>query len=265
METFSGEIPGPEAPQYIVKALDFLSCEQDLIRDEICLIDFDQSFLARSPPEKILGIPVEFLAPEVAVGHPASPASDIWALGCSIMRLRSGDGLFTAFDVQSPVDLTRAIVDILGDLPPSWGTPLFDRHGKPTKDETKGVPACEGFGPRSMSKWVSDIWDKPETSEEEDNANEEENAEEEDWDRTYPYPPCYAHKFWKPAAIKVQGIYLDGYNDTTERVVETLPKIAKAEVDLLYDLISKILVYEPTERPTATELLQHPWFHIDER
>lgn len=98
--TFSGDIPGPEAPRYIVNAVDFLSCQQDILLDEICLIDFDQAFLVEAPPTKMLGIPAEFLAPEVAAGGKASPASDVWALGCSILRMRSGLGLFDGFESQ---------------------------------------------------------------------------------------------------------------------------------------------------------------------
>lgn len=88
LETESGGIPGPGAPKYIVKSLDFLSSEQDIISNDICLIDFDQAFLASSPPSQMLAIPTEYLALEVAVDRSASPASDIWALGCAILRLR---------------------------------------------------------------------------------------------------------------------------------------------------------------------------------
>jgi serine/threonine-protein kinase SRPK3 len=98
LETESGEIPGPEAPKYIVKALDFLSSDADIISNDISLIDFDQAFLASSAPEKMLATPIEYLAPEVTVGLPASMASDVWAFGCSLVRLRSGEGLFSAYD-----------------------------------------------------------------------------------------------------------------------------------------------------------------------
>jgi hypothetical protein len=56
-----------------MKTRDFSSSTSNLIRNDVRLIDFDQSFIVSSPPDKILSTPVEFLAPEVAVGLPASP------------------------------------------------------------------------------------------------------------------------------------------------------------------------------------------------
>lgn len=79
-----------------------------------------------------------------------------------------------------------------------------------------------------------------------------------------PYPACYKDKFWKPAAIKMNGVYLSGYDDVVEAILEGLPKIPKREVDLLYDLLSKIFVYDSKARPSASEILAHPWFHMDE-
>jgi serine/threonine protein kinase len=94
LKTESGEMIGPGAPRNIVKALDFLSSQKNLVNKDIRLVDFNQSFPALLPPENMLGTPVEFLAPEVAVGLQASPGSDIWALGYSIFRIRSGKPLF---------------------------------------------------------------------------------------------------------------------------------------------------------------------------
>jgi serine/threonine protein kinase len=45
-------------------------------------------------------------------------------------------------------------------------------------------------------------------------------------------------------------------------LLEALPKIAEHEAALLYDLLSKIFVYDPARRPTAREMLSHPWFHL---
>jgi serine/threonine-protein kinase SRPK3 len=97
LKTESGETPGSEAPSYIVKSLDFLSSKESAISKDVRLIDFDQSFLISSLPKQMLGTPVEFLAPEVAVGLNPSPSSNIWALGCSIFRIRSGEGPFSGY------------------------------------------------------------------------------------------------------------------------------------------------------------------------
>ena len=85
LETESVVKPGSEAPRYIVKSIDFLSSPENIIEPDVKLVDFDQCFPVSSPPQKMIGTPIEFLAPEVAVGQEVSPASDIWALGCCIL------------------------------------------------------------------------------------------------------------------------------------------------------------------------------------
>jgi serine/threonine protein kinase len=69
--------------------------------------------------------------------------------------------------------------------------------------------------------------------------------------------------FWKPTATKIDNIYLYGYDDETAELLEVMPKISKNEAFLLYDLMSKIFVYDPLKRITAAEMLSHPWFHLE--
>lgn len=259
LETEAGDIPGPEAPRYIVRTLDFFASGKDILHDDVCIIDFDQSFLNDMPPEKLLGIPVEFLAPEVAIGRHASRASDVWALGCTIMRLRSGSGLFSAYDIDSPVDLVRAIINAFGELPSSWDIPLFDIDGKPTKNP-KGRPMLEGYWELSLRQWISKIWDYTSGLDEARGAIPPPNPYDDPIAK--PYPRSVEHKIWKPEAVCVKGVYLNGYCDEIDAIVEELPKISEYEADLLYDLLSQILRYETTERPSAKDLLGHPWFSI---
>jgi len=263
LESESGETPGPEAPKYIVKSLDFLSSEESVISQDVRLIDFDQSFLISLPPEKMLGTPAEFLAPEVAVGLKASPASDVWALGCSIFRIRSGDGPFSAYEVTSPVDLLRIVIQTLGELPGSWGDTLFDYYGQPTKEPTKGSPLEPWEGKRSIKDLIYKIWDQPENS-----VVEAGRVRLEDpvcgEDQKKPYPPCLSDTVWKPTAMKINNSYIEGYSDETDELLETLPKISEHEAALLYDLLSKIFVYDAQKRPSAREMLSHPWFHMDD-
>ena len=102
VRTYSEKPPRPHAPDYIVIPLDFCSLTTTVLSRDICVIDFDQSFTIEDPPSDPLGIPAKYLAPEVAVGRFASSASDIWALGCAIFRIRSGDDLFFDYDTDCP-------------------------------------------------------------------------------------------------------------------------------------------------------------------
>jgi serine/threonine-protein kinase SRPK3 len=260
----SGEAPGPEAPRYIVKTLDFLASEEDMISNDISIIDFDQTFLVSSPPRNMLATPIEFLAPEVAAGRPASPASDVWALGYSILRLRSGEGLSSPFDVTSPADLLRGVIRVLGDMPASWEDMLFDSDGQPTKDLAKGKPLQRNTDRRPIRDWVYRIWDEPSSTVGKSEDVTVADMGRSDWERHTPYPYCFSHKFWKPTAIKVRGVSLDSYGNESDDLLEALPKIQEDEAALLCDLLSKIFVYEPSERMNAGRLPDHRWFHMDD-
>ncbi|KAM0427802.1 hypothetical protein ACHAPT_007259 [Fusarium lateritium] len=271
LETETGEPAGPEAPKYIVRTLDFLSAQRDIISDDICLIDFDQAFLATSPPQKLLPTPVEYLAPEVAVGLLGSPASDTWALGCSILRLRSGEGLFSAYDVGTQIDLMVAIYEVLGEMPPGWGDPFFDSEGRPRKNLSKGTRISELIDEaterRSMEEWIGKIFDQPSTGRKRPRKDGDSKGIEEHpyYDpESSSYAPCYARKFWEPSAINFRGKHIRGYNDESGALLDELPKISNEEAGLLFDLLSKILVYEPSERASVKEILSHPWFYMDD-
>jgi serine/threonine protein kinase len=270
LETESGEAAGPEAPKYIVKTLDFLLARRPIISEDICLIDFDNAFLASSPPEKLLPTPVEYLAPEVAVGLSGGTASDVWALGCSILRLRSGEGLFSAYDIGSPIDLLVAIHQVLGNMPTAWGDPVFDSEGRPRKNLAKGVRLSgltdEVTERHSIEEWIRKIFDQPSTGPYRP-KDQVSNTEEHPYYNPHEvsHAPFYAWKFWEPSAINFRGKYFRGYNDEWHALVGELPKIPDEEASLLFDLISKILVYEPAERLSAKEILRHPWFCMDDR
>lgn len=202
LETHFKETPGPGAPSYIVKSLDFLSSEESIISKDVKLIDFDQSFPVSSPPENMLGTPVEFLAPEVAVGLKASPASDVWALGCSIFRLRSGESPFSGYEVTSPADLVRLVIQTLGDMPSSWEDISFDYYGQPTKDPTKGEPLEKLEVKRTIKDLVYKIWDQPENSVVKTGRVQ---PEHQVWreNENKPYPQCFSDTVWKPTATMI--------------------------------------------------------------
>ncbi|KAI1746950.1 kinase-like protein [Xylaria castorea] len=268
LETESGEATGPEAPRYIVKTLDFLSANVNIVNDDIKLVDFDQCFPAASPPKKMLGTPIEFLAPEVAVGLAASPASDVWALGCCLLRLRSGEGPFdNPYEVTSPADLMRYIIQTIGDMPRDWQSTLWDYYGQPTEDHSKGSLLSKSEGQRALKDLVYQIWDEPEGRAVQSSAMIPENDNPGPSARKgrIPFPPCFSDMAWKPTAVKVNNTYIKGYDTETTGLLTAMPKIPENEAASLYDLLLKIFVYEPEKRITAAELLNHPWFLIDDK
>lgn len=256
------EPPGPEAPRHLVKVLDFLSATENLIQSSVKLVDFDQAFEASAPPPDMLGTPVEFLALEVAVGHKAGPTRDVWALGCCLFRLRSGEGPFSGFEVTSPADLLRTVMQTLGDMPLSWQDTLFDFYGQPTIDSTKDILLQELFGERSLRDLVYSIWDQPDGGVIMTGAT---RPAHEVWDEqdTIPYHPCFSKVAWKPTATKIDNVFLYGYEDESEELLRDMPMISEQEAIVFLDLLSGIFVYDPEKRLGVDKMLEHPWFKLD--
>ncbi|KAF4435573.1 hypothetical protein F53441_13479 [Fusarium austroafricanum] len=59
----------------------------------------------------------------------------------------------------------------------------------------------------------------------------------------------------KPTATKIDNVYLHGYDDGTDELLEAMPEISETEAALLYDLLSKVFVYDPLHRISAEEML----------
>ncbi|KAL4948256.1 kinase-like domain-containing protein [Aspergillus filifer] len=108
-------------PPYIVEPLqfDFLTIRK-FASDELCVIDFGESFDAAHPPACGTGIPLHYAPPELAFANTCSKASDIFALAATMYHIRLGWKLFTVQEdrVDSALDM---MVKQLGRFPePLW-------------------------------------------------------------------------------------------------------------------------------------------------
>jgi serine/threonine protein kinase len=138
--------------------------------------------------------------------------------------------------------------------PGSWGNLLFDYDRKPTTNADEGC-LLEIWEP-------SRLWDQPKDG----ILNTGKLRDERifvNMAKTRPYPPSFLDMFWKPSVIRIDNVFLHGYDDETDELPEATPKISKHEATLLYDLLSKILVYNPVDRITTADMLHHPWFSMD--
>ncbi|KAF4991240.1 hypothetical protein FGRMN_7955 [Fusarium graminum] len=296
LKSLTGEVPGPEAPRYVVSPFDFMSSCEDILLDKVSIIGFDHSFHISSP--RITQPLPEFLAPEVAIGKEASLASDVWALGVIILNMRSGILLFNPSCVECPSFVVTECLKYFRELPSTWEEPLYDRQGRPTQDKTRGRPRETSGEVLSLKNWISDIWDEP-TQENENKSppavpwtvKPEHRSRPTgcDWltdeiaaiinydpkeighlngsvdDSEEPYPQHYANRVWKPSAFKINGRYLPEVGEMGESFdvkdnLASLPRISAQEVDLLYDLLTKVFVYEG--RVSAEDILGHPWLTI---
>ncbi|KAI2785551.1 kinase-like protein [Daldinia loculata] len=270
LRTYSEDPPGPHGPEYIVVPLDFCSSSTNVLSSEICIIDFDQSFTITDPPLERPGIPAKYLAPEIAIGRPASPASDIWALGCAIFRIRSGDDLFFDYDTDTPADALRQIVKTLGELPEEWKQAKFDEEGVAVADGERGELFRSLEETRPLEDRVPGIIDEPpglfiDRLGEAVNATDEKPGAamfDDDAALREPYSPALSSIVWKPTAVCVAGTYFIAYSDELDGILEAFPRISELEASLLVDLLSKVFTYDPATRLKAEELVTHPWFHL---
>jgi serine/threonine protein kinase len=254
----SDEAIGPDCPRYQVKCIDFLSSSSSMIAlDTLYLIDFDQSFAANSPPEELLGTPAEYLAPEIAVGEKASTASDVWCLACTIFRLRSGHTPFHEWEVSSPAAVLMVIVERLNqDLPDSWQNVKFDdEFGHPVKDGSQGGTLIKLDTERLLRDIVFNVIDQPAKQSSPEGVDHGFNEEDHQ-----PVAPQFAHLGWNLSAVVIDGVFLDSFNEDKLELRKQLPKIPTEEAKLLYDLLRNVFAYDPAQRPSARELLNHPWF-----
>jgi serine/threonine-protein kinase SRPK3 len=253
VQTLSGERPGPSAPTYVVNMPDFINIDPSkLTRENIRIIDFDQSFDTTTPPTTVLGIPI-YMAPESIFDLTVGVHSDIWALGCAIFRMRAGYDLFASevpiFDLTgagTPSDTIGQVVKTIGELPAAWSRIHFDdENGLPIRDGEGQEKESGDLGYVPMERPLLDailsIEDEPMGNATLDSL------------------------FWRPGT-EICSFEGGAWVETelgTEQEKEVLPKISHEEATSFHDLLSRIFTYNPTQRISAAELSRHPWFTGD--
>ncbi|KAI1283412.1 kinase-like protein [Xylaria sp. FL0933] len=132
----SGEDLPASSPQYLTIPADTSRLGDEYLTDQICIIDFGESFPISSPPED-LGIPENYLPPEVLLEgqeNAIGPACDLWALGCTLFEIRQQIPLF--YMIHDKDELLAEMVRFFGNLPEPWWDKweprgdFFDNQGK---------------------------------------------------------------------------------------------------------------------------------------
>ncbi|KPM42154.1 hypothetical protein AK830_g4414 [Neonectria ditissima] len=117
--TESGEDIPTFSPRYLVAPADLSRLGNEYLTDDICVIDFGESFPFASPPED-LGIPEHYLPPELLLEEEdaVGPGCDLWALGCTLFEIREQMPLF--YMIHGPDELIAEMVRFFGKLPEEW-------------------------------------------------------------------------------------------------------------------------------------------------
>lgn len=243
VETYSGEDPGPSAPEYVVVpgSWDTLR-EKGLVTDDIAIVDFGEAYDPSSPPD-FLGIPEGFAAPEVVFGGKPGFGTDIWALICTFLSLEGVqffDG--TTWDIASELELH------LGPLPEAYRAPFQQKWYEYQLARYRNAVSPTGSPPKKISLPKSGQPLEPVTRSAKELVEERKTQSE---NTGYPDPfTAYIGRervrYHRP---------LDG---PFERNDYALPK---DEALRLADLARKVFRYDISERITIPEILDHPWLN----
>ena len=234
-------------PRYVVQPAGLTGTIQSWLSEEVCLIDFGESFFMNKPPAA-LGTPPQYLSPSDWFERTPNRGSDIWALGCALFNLRSGGvDLIDAFPGASSIGVIGEIQEFLGPLPERWDKLFFDdNEQQKARTEVEPEQAVEYEEAGALEPWskdppshdlkslvgcIHDEYHGPPRSEETTDENKD-------------------------------GCDSDG-DDSVEYEGPPLIEIPNEEADSLADLLSRLLRYEPDERAPAEDLVDHPWFTKD--
>ncbi|RMD41388.1 hypothetical protein DV735_g3723, partial [Chaetothyriales sp. CBS 134920] len=141
--TESGEDIPAFQPRYLTVPADIADLGSEYLTDQICVIDFGESYPVASPPPE-LGIPQQYQPPELLLEleHPVGLASDLWALACTLFEIRQQTPLFHMIDKKD--DLIAYIFRCFGK-PPQLLWDKWDARQKYFDDQGRWI--------RHSSKW----------------------------------------------------------------------------------------------------------------
>jgi serine/threonine protein kinase len=232
------------APQYIVAAAKLILLPWDYLSTRVCILDFDQAFLADDAPHKVPYLPVTYLAPESIFALTNSPAADVWALGCILFNLRYPMQLFWDVFANDAEPTAKTICYTLGPLPKECMAVLF----------LDGWPVHEPLEP--------DIQDKPEAIKLVDHSNDRCSLEDVVDKMREPLRPARSKNLrtrLENFCLRVPRPDCQDYAQKERFEAEHKTPIRNEDAKLFTDLLRKIFNYDHTKRITASQVLEHPW------
>lgn len=218
--------------------MNWTSVDTKYFTNEPQVNDLGEAFRFDTPPE-YLGIPLPYRSPELLLEKDCSNlngfASDLWALGCTLFEMRTGQRLFDCFDDDDDEYLI-AMAYVLGKMPEPWWSTTWEARKRLFKDE------ADSLG-RVVSARVCS------TDNEEPNPKAMEST-------VHPSVAGKARSLRDKLASDVWYEYLNEAGKRAHR------EISEKEKDLLADLIALLLKWQPEERLSAEEALKHEWFNM---
>lgn len=135
-----GQTSELSAPRYLVEPAHL--GHSKLLSEEILLTDFGHAFHAKSlaPRPQEMAISLPYYAPEVLFHtEQLDLAAEIWALACTLYKIRAGTQLVASF-FGSHDEILRQMGQTLGKFPEPWWSAwddrsrYFDEEGRPHRE-----------------------------------------------------------------------------------------------------------------------------------
>ncbi len=267
-------VPGPGRPRYVVDSAYFFKADPGLLTRNIIIIDHSESFFIESTPLQEPKYTNYYASPEVLFGWDVTFYSDIWAIGCLIYEMHSGNPLFHLAIQNPPLEAVSQIIEVLGVPPELWQSVQFNEDGYlerygcenpvdlSTQDESFPLDTLvKNIEAERISLPTTYIQSNGRKESRRSRKNRRASVRFRAHIKTDP------NILWKPfPSDRFAAIDLTEQSDLQiepERLMSKemtpLPKISAEESASLTDLLCKILRYEPQQRLSLEEIAQHTW------
>jgi serine/threonine protein kinase len=244
LDAWFQDSPSP-GPKYAVKAIKLSRLPAEYLSTRLCVFDFDQSFMAHSPPQDLSHIPPAYPAPESIFSLINSPEADIWALGSILFRLRTPNTqLFWDFSTSGPLATAIRMHEVLGTMPEEWYTLPF----------VNNYPVHGPLQPNTECHMLKDMRMDDFTLEQLVNRIVDPYRPEDSM-----APRIGAEKL----CVKVPRLdILDEKGKEDLKAKHTTP-IQAQDAEHFTDLLRRVFAHDSSKRITAKGILEHPWLVVE--
>ncbi|KAI1760829.1 kinase-like domain-containing protein [Hypoxylon sp. FL1150] len=238
--------PAPMAPKYKVVPITTKALGRLGMVDELVIADFGEAFRPSEEDVQWSGIPLQFAAPEAALRCKPQLPSDIWSLACDMLLSVTNVGLV------DPVRNTCAYVAFLeaalGALPEPYRTAHIDHLKETLEDSGEDWKDYVGSGNKG----------NPQAYIPEDSDNLLQIMSEPSFynsiKRNY-NEGATQYGYENPIHILLAR---SGGSTPIDEATPT--PLSDEEIQLLGDLLIKMIKYDPAERLDIDGVLRHEWF-----
>ncbi|KAJ4412065.1 hypothetical protein N0V82_008865 [Gnomoniopsis sp. IMI 355080] len=254
------------APPYQLVPAGLLEYNSTELDPYVKIADIGGSFRVQEPPTKII-TPPEFRAPETLLGLPVGAGIDIWSFGCLAFLIVTGYHLFAPNDLLGSDEAIRDMnliqfSEVIGPLPETmfraWtrGALYFAPDRKSRLEKMIGEGEDGNFSFMRMD--TDDVSQSDGGTDDKDGGgllHQDGVDYKED-------AASGMSEVWSELSTDEELLIMMAHCHSLEqRFCEKKPEdIDEVEGQNIIHLLRWIFQYDAAARPTAVEILNHPWF-----